>query len=39
MARWRTMLFVATSHLTADAAQSFELPRDRTVLIGARVSV
>ena len=39
MARWRKMLFVATSHLTADAAQSFDLPRDRTVLIGARVSV
>ena len=37
--RWRKTLFVATSHLATDAAQSFGLPRDRTVIIGARVDV
>ncbi len=37
--RWRKQLFVATSYLTADAAQSFNLPRDRTVIVGAQVTV
>ncbi|MBZ5733455.1 KUP/HAK/KT family potassium transporter [Nocardioides sp. TRM66260-LWL] len=36
---WRTRLFLATSHLTADAAEHFGLPRERTVLMGARVEV
>ena len=39
MPRWRRVLFVATSRLTADAADSFELPRERTVIIGSRVVV
>jgi KUP system potassium uptake protein len=39
LSRWRKMLFVATSHLAADAAQAFNLPRDRTVIVGAHVDV
>ncbi|CAM3856354.1 potassium transporter Kup [Tsukamurella strandjordii] len=39
MATWRKRLFIATSHLTADAADHFNLPGDRTVLMGARISV
>ncbi len=36
---WRKRLFIATSHITADAADHFGLPRDRTVLLGAHVEV
>jgi KUP system potassium uptake protein len=39
MASWRKSLFIATSHLTADAAEYFSLPRDRTVIMGARIDV
>jgi KUP system potassium uptake protein len=39
MPRWRRVLFVATSRLTADAAESFELPRERTVITGSRIVV
>jgi KUP system potassium uptake protein len=39
MAAWRKRLFVATSYITADAAGYFNLPWDRTVLIGARMEV
>jgi KUP system potassium uptake protein len=39
MSRWRKRLFVATSTITADAAEYFNLPRDRTVIIGSRISV
>ena len=39
MPRWRKVLFVATSRLTADAAESFELPRERTVITGSRIVV
>jgi KUP system potassium uptake protein len=39
MARWRKRLFVATSHITADAAGYFGLPRERTVIMGSRVEV
>ncbi len=39
LSRWRKMLFVATSHLAADAGQSFNLPRDRTVIVGAHIDV
>ncbi|CAM5319934.1 Low affinity potassium transport system protein kup [Tsukamurella paurometabola] len=39
MPMWRKRLFIATSHLTADAADHFSLPGDRTVLMGARISV
>lgn len=39
MARWRKRLFIATSRVTSDAAASFNLPRDRTVIIGSRIEV
>ena len=39
MPRWRTMLFLGTTALAADAALAFELPRDRTLAIGSRISV
>jgi KUP system potassium uptake protein len=39
MAPWRKRLFIATSYLTADAAEFFCLPRDRTVIVGARIEV
>jgi KUP system potassium uptake protein len=39
MAPWRKRLFIATSHITADAAGHFALPLDRTVIIGARIEV
>jgi KUP system potassium uptake protein len=39
MATWRKRLFVATSHVTADAADHFNLPRDRVVLLGSHVEV
>ena len=39
MAAWRKRLFVATSHITADAAEYFNLPRERTVIIGSNIEV
>jgi len=39
MARWRKRLFVATSHIAADAAEYFRLPRDRTVIVGSLIEV
>jgi KUP system potassium uptake protein len=39
LAGWRKRLFIATSHITADAADHFGLPRSRTVLLGAHVEV
>jgi len=39
MSRWRKRLFVATAGITADAAESFGLPRDRTVIMGSRIQV
>jgi len=39
MARWRKRLFIATSHITADAAEHFHLPRDQVVLVGSHVEV
>jgi KUP system potassium uptake protein len=39
MAAWRKRLFVATSYITADAAGYFNLPWDRTVIIGSRMEV
>jgi KUP system potassium uptake protein len=39
MARWRKRLFIATSAITADAAEYFGLPRDRTVIMGSHVEV
>jgi KUP system potassium uptake protein len=32
-------LFIATSYITADAAEFPGLPRDRTVLMGSRIDV
>ena len=37
MSRWRKNLFLATSRLTADAAEYFRLPPDRTVIMGSRI--
>jgi len=34
MSHWRKRLFIATSRITADAAESLRLPRDRTVSMG-----
>ncbi|MGQ4617398.1 KUP/HAK/KT family potassium transporter [Nocardia sp. R7R-8] len=39
MARWRKRLFIATSYITADAAEQFGLPRDRTVIMGAHIEI
>jgi KUP system potassium uptake protein len=39
MSAWRQRIFIATSALTADAAEYFNLPRDRTVIIGSRISL
>lgn len=39
MAGWRKQLFLATSHITADAAEHFGLPRDRTVIIGSHIEL
>lgn len=39
MAAWRTRLFLATARITADAAEYFNLPRERTVILGARIEV
>jgi KUP system potassium uptake protein len=39
MAPWRKRLFVATSYITADAAEYYGLPRDRTIIIGSHIEV
>jgi KUP system potassium uptake protein len=39
MAAWRKRLFIATSYITADAAEHFALPGDRTVIMGSHVDV
>jgi KUP system potassium uptake protein len=39
MAAWRKRLFLATSHITADASEHFGLPRDRVIILGAHVDV
>jgi KUP system potassium uptake protein len=39
MTRWRKRLFVATSHVAADAADYFGLPRERTIIVGSRVDL
>ena len=39
MSRWRKRIFVATTRLTADAAEYFQLPRERTVIMGARIEL
>jgi KUP system potassium uptake protein len=39
MSRWRKQLFLATSHLTADATEYFKLPRAKTVIMGSRIEL
>ena len=39
MAAWRKRLFIATSHITADASEHFNLPSDRVIILGAHVDV
>jgi KUP system potassium uptake protein len=39
MATWRKRLFIATSFITADAAEYFGLSRDRTVIMGSRIEL
>ncbi|MFD2416354.1 potassium transporter Kup [Amycolatopsis pigmentata] len=39
MAEWRKRLFIATSYITADAAEYFRLPRERTVIMGSRIEI
>jgi KUP system potassium uptake protein len=39
MSRWRKHLFLATSRITADAAEYFGLPRHRTVIMGSRIDI
>jgi KUP system potassium uptake protein len=39
MSQWRKRLFLATARLTADAAEYFQLPRDRTVIMGSRIEL
>ncbi|WP_043678995.1 potassium transporter Kup [Streptomyces xylophagus] len=39
MAPWRKRLFITTSYITADAAEHFGLPRDRTVIMGSHIEV
>jgi KUP system potassium uptake protein len=39
MSLWRKRLFLATSRMTADAAEYFGLPRERTVIMGSRIEV
>ncbi|WP_329416201.1 KUP/HAK/KT family potassium transporter [Nocardia vinacea] len=39
MAAWRKRLFIATSYITADAAEYFGLPGERTVIMGSRIEV
>jgi KUP system potassium uptake protein len=39
MPAWRTNLFIATSHLSADVAEFFCLPQDRTLIMGSRIEV
>jgi KUP system potassium uptake protein len=39
MAQWRKRLFIATSHITADATVHFGLPHNRTVVMGSRIEI
>ncbi|GAA2634019.1 potassium transporter Kup [Paractinoplanes durhamensis] len=39
MAPWRKRLFIATSYITADAAEHFALPRDHTVIMGSHIDL
>jgi KUP system potassium uptake protein len=39
MSAWRKRLFIATTRLTADAAEYFQLPREQTVIMGSRIEL
>jgi KUP system potassium uptake protein len=39
MAPWRKRLFMATTHIAADAVDYFRLPRERTVLLGSAIEI
>jgi KUP system potassium uptake protein len=39
ISRWRKSLFLAATHVTADAADYFHLPRDRTLIVGSRIEL
>jgi KUP system potassium uptake protein len=39
MSQWRKRLFIATSRITTDAAESLRLPRERTVIMGSRIEL
>jgi KUP system potassium uptake protein len=39
MATWRKRLFIATSYIAADPGEYFNLPRDRTVIMGSHIEV
>ena len=39
MSRWRKRLFFATARISADAADYFQLPRERTVIMGSRIDL
>ena len=39
MALWRKRLYLTTSAITAGAAGYFELPRDRTPIVGSHAEV
>ena len=39
LSRWRKRLFLATSQITADAAEYFQLPGDSTVIMGSRIEL
>jgi KUP system potassium uptake protein len=39
MARWRRHLFLALARVSADAAEYFHLPRERTLIVGSRIYV
>ena len=39
MPTWRKNLFIATSRLSTDSAEYFNLPQDRTVIEGSRIEV
>jgi len=39
MSAWRRNLFIATSRLGSDGAESFCLPRGRTLIMGSRIDV
>jgi KUP system potassium uptake protein len=39
MSAWRRNLFIATSRLSTDSAESFCLPRDQTLIMGSRIEI